>query len=478
MNLILLVFACMHFLACDHKKEFKQLPDEPVNHHLIVVAKDKQAIRAKGFLGAVKENSEVTLLTKEDSSSAIANYNGSFDISLPLKKIPSTCVLTIKYSDRSFSNDYTVKDLPVELNSMADQPFDLNKEVDSVAFHKDHASILSSSASLIRTFTLDKYWQPLANPKNILLNKEASSIIGPRALASLGDMILVSLFNKHEIELVDPKQQKITDSTKVNKAQNAEAIITIDDKNFLASFVNYYEFEDSSKNQEAVVGPGVIALMSVDNNKLTTKETKELQYKNPTHFIKQTDKSIWVVCSGAFSFKNGRVSSKDAGLVKITIKDNLITIDKSIPLNDFVPASPAIVEDTLVLPHYFSNEVTIINSSYEFKKFTIEKPGYKNFNFTFATYWYDDIVFLGESSGLLIAFSISEKAFVYPFINPIRISNDKSLTIPLNPQALHFRHQVEKRRLTDKYNLGFNAWVSSSAQAKIIPLDFLTVFGP
>ncbi len=105
---------------------------------------------------------------------------------------------------------------------------------------------------------------------------------------------------------------KISDSF----ARNAEAIIALDDTHFLATFSNHYQFFD--KNTNSVVGPGIVALLAVENGQLVTKKIEVLKFKNPMYFLPK-DNFIWLTCPGAWRVEDNLYKSSEAGIVKLKL---------------------------------------------------------------------------------------------------------------------------------------------------------------
>ena len=77
---------------------------------------------------------------------------------------------------------------------------------------------------------------------------------------------------------------------------------------------------------------------------------------------------------------------------------------------------------------------------------------------------------LGDQSGAIVAYSLSEGFFPFPFSEPIITSLEQQ--IKLVPSQVIMRHKSQE------YQPGYSAWVVSHWQNKIIPLDFLKIFGP
>lgn len=508
--------------SCAKHETFKELPQGPINHHLIVLAKIKDGVRARGFSGATPAGTEVFCeVGKINSGKVTSNGDGSFTVDLA-NTDPSIKhgEFTFTINRKPYQQGYEIKDLSkTALAHIAKDAFATEKEVDSISFFGDQVAILSSDAALLSTFAVDHHWSLAKQPtKAILLNQSNPEALGARMVHVRGAHAVVPLFAKSELLLVDLTKESVDKvrlrdkadklylfnvtppltvqnpidaddsghaSTTISRtaAQNAEAVFAVDDHHYLASFVNYYQNADPSKGTQSVVGPGLVALLFLKDDKLTTLDVKTMPYKNPSYFVPKDDLTIWVSCSGPWANDgSGVLKSSDAGLVRLKIAADLtsFSIDHRIPLNDFSPAEPALVDTKLIIPHLLSNEIAVIDeAAVALFDADRKKPIYhREFNFTFATHWHDDIVFLGDNQGTLVAYSLSESYFPFPFTEPIKLNPDIDPKVPSGPQKLLFRHKVEKIDPKTDYPTGYNAWVISAIQQKIIPLDFLAVFGP
>ncbi len=124
----------------------------------------------------------------------------------------------------------------------------------------------------------------------------------------------LTLKNPLDVELNGTPTTNITTSA----ARNPETLIALDNQNILASFSNYYQFEDDKLAQKAVVGPGVVAIMGMHDGKLKTLARLVLPYKNPRYFLLKDKEQVWVVCSGAFAnVGNANMTSSDAGILRL-----------------------------------------------------------------------------------------------------------------------------------------------------------------
>ncbi|HXW52484.1 MAG TPA: hypothetical protein VEL47_00135 [Myxococcota bacterium] len=527
------IYFLLFFILCScgpTGRHFKPLPEGPIKHQLIVLAKTKEGARARGFIGATPANTKIDCQIGSIKATGTSLADGSF--SLDLKNADHEIDkgdLTFTVGDQVFRQPYAVKVLsqdhankshPSMLREIAKEAFlGDGKEIDSLDFYQDKAVILSSEASLLRFFAVDDHWIINNRPKSaVLLFDDNETGLGARTIKTLGKFLITPLFNAHEVMLIDGSVPKTIDAVRLTDranrlqrfpvdppltvkhpidaddsdkktntitkttARNTEAVIALDDKHFLVSFANYYQWADFQRQQSSVVGPGIVALMAVENNKITPKAHLVMPFKNPGFFLKKDDRTVWVGCGGAWQANpDGIFSSENVGLVRLALSADFssMKIEHQIALNDFALAQPAIVGNKLVLPHNFRNEIAVIdeNASAILPKDRMTPQIKMSFFFTFATPWHGDTVFLGDAQGTLVAYSLSEGFFPFPFVEPIPIDKTVSPKVMINPVELRFRHHVKKYRLEDSYPSGYNAWVVS-ATYKIYPLDFLAIFGP
>lgn len=501
---ILLITGCS-------SKVFKKLPEGPIDHHLIVVAKVNDGIKAKGFSSSTPKNTSIMCTVGEKSGSAVSNADGSFE--LTINDLEAKFVdLIFNVDNKDYVVGYEVKDLSERLGQIAHSPFSIGKEIDFLSFIDKKALILSSNAASISIVDISDQWILSDKIKSsVLLNPDGKTNIGARMVEALGDKALVSFSLTHEISLIDTKNNEVLSKTRLKDASGAlftfknpvtltvkdaidadgsgpktsistsfahspEAIFAIDDQYFLATFSNYYQFLDN--DNDSVVGPGIVALMSIKGGELITHQIELLTYKNPMYFFAD-DQDIWITCAGAWHKQSsGIYQSHDAGITKIKLSadKNSFTVGHNISLGDFSPAEPVVVKNKIIIPHSQFNDIAVIdsNASNITANDMIEAKFPRSFNFSFASLWHDDVVILGDNLGSLVAYSLSEGFFPFPFIEPITI--DPKL-LPPRLHKLYFRNRVLKTPIKDM-PAGFSAWAVSYNQAKIFPLDFLMVFGP
>lgn len=505
--------------SCEDIPKFKELPSSVINHHLIVVAKTKDGVRARGFSGATPKGSKVFCAVDRQNNSVISGDDGSFSIEVPSDTDTRFAELDFLIDDKSFSHRYEIKDLAHALSEISYEPFSTDMELDSLAFFGDRVAILSSNASLVHLFAVDKHFA--LDDKigySVLLNAAPTIPVGARMIAKLGPRLLAPLFQTHEVALIDITTPKVLQrttlrnpqgkpyvfdvnpplvvknpidadgsgkkSTKISKttARNAEAVISLDDKHFLASFANYYQVADFTSMQNSVVGPGVVALMRADDEGIKTLAVAVLRFKNPQHFVIKDDHTVWVACTGDWNFVNKTLlASNNAGLVKLGIAKDFkaLAVEHEIDLKEFSPAEPVLIRDKLIVPRSWNNEVAVIEETAT--ALTNEHKRVAKFHrplaFTFAARWHDTTIFLGESAGSLIAFDMDEGFFPFPFVEPIVLNKEIGKEITLEPIKAYFRHVVEKTDYVHARKPGFDAWVLTAAH-QLYPLDFLRVFGP
>jgi hypothetical protein len=514
---MLLTIVCF---GCSSDPQFKKLPDGPIKHHLIALGRTHEGLIAQGFASSTPPNTEINLAVKEKNARTISLADGSFYLSMKdADKEVTTGHFTFTVPGDILEQTYEIRDLAVALSAISKEPFALDKEVDALSFFNNHVAILSSRASLLQVFDLDEYFRIPSMPVNsILLNKDNPILLFPSSLAGLEDYVMVSLNLSHEVGLVDLKNSQVlkkafveddqgqifrtrlfsplrvrraidaantgTPATTITQtmARNPEAVFALDSHHFLVSFTNYFQYEDERFGDKAVVGPGIIALMSFENGKIITKAHAILNFKNPRYFVPKNRDEIWVVNAGAYkNIGKKNFTSKHAGLVRIQVSTdrNSFTVVHEIPL-DFGPAPIAVLDKTLVIPEFEGNAIYVVNENAN--RITPSDKKTPNFHqafaFTFATPWLLDLIFLGDKNGRLVAFNVKHSAFFpFPFIEPIFINTKIHEKIGLRPEMVYFRNQITSSPLTS-CPMGYNAWVVSRVHQQIYPLDFLAVFGP
>lgn len=512
------VIACLILSACSKETSFKAYPDGPIKHHLIALAYAQKGVRARGFSGATPANTQVFCEVGKARLTVTSASDGSFVVDLPDADTDIKAgEFTFTLPDKTIlQQGYQIRDLPSSLRTSFKEPFATDKEVDAIDLVGDEVAILSSQASLVRTFVVDNYFRLGEDAQSAqLLNNPPTVPLYPSSVALTADHIVVPLNLAHEVALVGRKpksfsRSKVEDggtlfrftlttpltvanpldadesgikTTVINRsiARNPETIMALDAHHFLVAFSNYYQFEDATLNQKSVVGPGVLAIMTIEDGKLTTKAHEILDYKNPRYFVKKDDNTIWVVCSGAWSnLGSDNLTSTDAGLVRVTLAANRasLSVDRRIALSNFAPTIIALVKDKLVIPRSDSNEIAVLDENATSLNDSHKKSAnfHRPFGFTFAMHWHDDIVFLGDKKGTLVAYSLNDGFFPFPFVEPVIIDVNVDERVGLRPQRLLFRHQAEGYDIT-AHRQGFDAWLVTDTQQKIYPM-VLEVFGP
>lgn len=504
--------------SCAKEYVFKPLPDSPINHHLVVLAKNKNGVRARGLAGATPAQTTIACQIQHAVKQTISGADGSFSLEVfDIDPDEKSGTLSFTHAGITTKHVYTIKNLPDALKNMVQSPFATDKEIDALEFIGEHAYMLSSQGALVRKFSPDAYFRlPASADAALLLNYDNQISVGARTIKAMGNYIVTPLFNTHNIAIVDAPKLTLLDQNGLQDAQgkspiftidpplvtkkpidadgqglsttigkttprNPETVVAIDDKHFLVSFTNYYQLADPNSQTGAVVGPGIIGLMSLENGKLKTLKTLVLPFKNPTQLIKKDDTTVWVLCSGAWNYQGNKFESQDSGVVRITIAPDrtAISIAHTLSLGDFSVAEAAIMNNKLIIPRSWGNEILVIDEAATAIRDEDKKsPSFhRPFNFTFAAAWHDNIVFLGDNQGSLIAYSLTEGFFPFPFVEPIIFYKNANPKLALGPLKLYFRHQVEKYDLIKTHKPGFDAWVSTTVH-KLLPIDMLAVFGP
>lgn len=514
-NILLLLFMPF-FLACQESYNFKKLPEGPINHHLIVVARTEEGIKARGFSKALPANTAIFFNVDKEHKKLTANADGSFMFEMPLKDSHAAFgEFTFDVDGKIFQQVYELKDLNASLAAVAQPAFSMLGDVSDISITPTHALILSSAAAQISKIKIDEsFILASKNSETILLNPDPQTALFPRALSASGDHALVSLMGTDELALVgltngsvlSKSRLKNSDgslflfdllpplnvkypmsadglsppSTTINRsfAHNPDQVLALGGDIFIASFVNYFQFADKSAGTDSVVGPGVVALLAIENKQIITKSIIVLPFKNPLFFTPQGDDTLWVICSGAFKEIGDKLTSVDAGIALLAFSHDKKTLGlkHQITLKDFVPGKPALVNDKLILPEAYGKRIAILDESStgvrEIKELTFRHP----VGFIFATHWHDDVVFLGEERGTLVAFSLREGFFPFPFKEPIALDPKQDKSVIFAPHKMLFR--PDELSTKNGYKPGFSGWVLSQLQNKIVPLDLLKVFGP
>lgn len=513
MKTLLALCAALFFLSsCKEPSGFKALPEGSIKHQLIVMARTEHGVRAKGFSQATPPKTKVFFEVGRQSQSIISNDDGSFDHELRGTGTEARGDLTFSIDAKHHQIGYEIKDLPQALARVGKKTFDNGIEIDHIALYDKTSALLSTNATLLSFHPIDETWGlKRKSLSTILLNPEHQQQLYPRASLLTKNHAIVALYGTHELLLIDRasnnmlyksrlldqngklylfennpslavKNPSAWDGTNASLnitksfAHSPEALFAIDDTNFLVAFANYYQFADASKGHASVVGPSIIALMSIENNQLRTKQILQLPFKNPRYFMKNND-AIWVSASGVYRDINSQpVTSDEAGLVKLAFgADKSLSIAHTIPLPNFSPAEPALINNKIIIPLAYGNSIVVIDGdATAVNPQDIKTPNFpQTFAFTVAAHWHDDIFFLTSTDGSLVAYSLTESFFPFPFIEPIRINQRQGKLITPSPTQLIF----QKAETNEDYSPGFSAWVLSSTQNKVFLLDFLEVFG-
>lgn len=511
-KLLITLLSIIYLSACgDDKTQFKILPNGPIKHQYIVMAKTKNGIRAKGFQGATPPNTPVFFEVGTKNKRVVSSAEGGFDAEIELASLPERGDLTFTINGTLYYSNYQVKDLSEKLPSVAKKPFKTDLEIDHISFQGSEATLLSSNAALVSVHHVDTTWTLNKHPsKTILLNPKAEAKLGPRMAARLGNYAVVPFFGTSELALLNLSANSLSQKSRLmdkngalylfeNKpplavrhpinadgntvsstiarsyAHAPETIHVINDNSFLVAFTNYYQFADSSKGDKAVIGPGLIALIMIENNTLRTKDIIELPYKNPQHFVQKSATEVWISCSGSYRDVNvSPLASDGAGLAKLTIAKDKLSISHQIALTDFTPGEPAIVNNKLVIPHAWGNQIAVIEetatalTTASLKTHSYHRP----FSFVLAQHWHDDIVFLTTHDGNIVAYGVAEGFFPFPFTEPMKLNRSQDKKMVINPMQLFIRDYSQT------YQPGYSVWALSPSENLIIPLDLMEIFGP
>ena len=479
-NLFFVLSICL-LSSCKKKDyEFKNLPTGPIKHQLIVAGRAKNKIIARGLAGSTPPNTTVYFEIGSDNKSQISDKTGAFELELPNNPEALMGVFNFTLPDNKHeSQNYTIKNISEALNTVAQEALEAPTEITLVKIHDNKALILAHDKAQLKQVAINSDWTLSEdNIYNILLNPQADSSLSPQNFDSYKQNTLVPFLNSDQLALINLSSNKIITKKKFDDqlAKSPQSVFSLGDNNFLVSYIAL----DAQKNP---TGPGAVALININNNSINLKQIIQLPFKNPYAFKQNKNQEIWLSCTGAYKEKEDRdktitsAQTVDAGLVKLKVSKDLnnLKIKHQIDLNNysFAPAEFELVEDKLVIPELWGGRLIVIQEdSPNIIPDNINNEYEKKYKFTFATSYYQDILFLGDASGTLVAYSLKTGFFPFPFVEPIKLV--KNTEINFNPKQLIIRNNKPQ----ESYPRGFGAWVISETQNKIIPLDFLKIFGP
>lgn len=509
-----LLFLLFFLIGCKDAYRFKTMPEGPINHQLIALARLADSVKARGFKGATPPFTQITLGIGPEIIKIHSAEDGSFHYDFT--HISETnAYLAFEVNGKNYEQKYQIKNLNQSINKMTKKAFLLPDEISDFSIRQNNALLLSLSAAKLIKLPIDDHW--VIGPNNsheIPLNEELIEAINPKSVDIDNKNAVITFSTSHEIALVNYSSPKDIFKSKLKDkdgslflfdlnpplivkepinasghsqkskiitrsfAHNPSQVIALANDLFAVSFTNYYQYFDPEQKTNAVVGPGIIALVAIKDNSLVTKSIAVLPYKNPLFIDKIDQEKLLVTCSGSYYEKDNHLKSDDAGLVILTYNNQDLTISKELPLKNFIPAKPAVIENTIIVPEYYGRRVAVIGSmSNNALENVKEAPGTYPYRFTYASFWHDHIAFLGEYNGL-IAFSISEGFFPFPFVLSIPLNKKQKNDIAFMPSKMIFRHHNKGLSLVEEKSPGFNALVLSELQSKIVPIDFFGVLGP
>jgi hypothetical protein len=465
------------FISCAPKApSFKSLPEGPIKHHLIAAAKSASSIKARGFKGATPPKTTIYFAAGAYSQKTESNTDGSFALELPLSNASfGDFHFTFHHKEKN-SIRYKLNNIDDNIRKIAKAPLGAPSEITFINIHNNNALIISSDAALLYIIPITPIFS-LNNQeaKTLLLNPHQQPSLGPRTLDAVYPNAVISFFNSDQLSLLDLKSPKLlsTNAFKEAHMRSPERVLALDADHYLVSFVNYDE------KTKKVSGEGVIALIKRHENALSLKVSHILPFKNPYAFVAINSHELWVLCTGTFDLSSKTLKTTNAGLIKIKMSDdkNNFTISKQLPLIDFTPAEFAHVNDTLIIPELWGPRILVLNEdACDIKESDFKNSPSPDIQFTLATHWHDDIAMLATTSSTLVAYSLSEGFFPFPFSAPIPLQQKSELAFISN--QLLMRHKALEKSLEEDYAQGYSAWALSHMQNIIIPLDFLELFGP
>lgn len=484
-----ILFLIFGFFSCQKEGEikFKQLPNTPINHHLIAAGIKNDKIIIKGFKNSTPKDTQINITYNKQKINTKSDPEGRFLSEFAYQKDHKKLDINFVVGQTNYFENYEAKNLANAIKEMVIKDINLEKDITAISIYdgldKKHIAVLSSTESSLTSYDLDEFWFIKEPNSSITLGNPNNGALLPNKVLTNSIFSIINLYNTNEISLLknDAKkviyQDKLKDPQKnpYNPAEKPEDLMAVDDSKFLITFSNYYKVADD-KNPNSDVGPGILALIEIKDDKLITNQIMQLPYKNPQFIIKdnQDNNTFWISCSGPWSYDGPKLKAQDGGLVKIVVRNNNFSIDHSIKYENFSPSMPAVLENVIAVPESLGQEVIVVNKNHlllsEGKKFPNPNPSF----FTFAKAFYDDLIFLGQSQNGLIVFSVIDGFLPFPFIYPIDLLKDNNL--PIFPQNMILREEYVNDKRPGVDFRGFLALVL--AQNKIIPLDFLKVFGP
>jgi len=474
----IIIFASLSLLllsACKEQTKFKILPQGPIQHQLIVAAKTATSVRVRGFAGATPAGTNVYFEVGTAHASVVSNPNGSFNFELPHADLSvSNGEFNFTMPDKKHTRErYELKNLSEALSLVAHEALNTVPEISFVRIQNNEAFILSEEKAFLRRIPINSDWTLATDAReDILLNPHINESPSPQMVDARKHHAVVSLFNSGELSLVELSTNKLINNFKLphNQTNSAQSVLVLDDTNYLVSFVN---FKQNPQDKSYTYGPGVLALVEIKNNALQLNQTLILpSCKNPYDLKAKNSQELWVSCRGGENIS-------DAALIKLNVSSDMkdIKIIHTQKLDNFAPGEFEIIGDTLVIPELWGNRLLVLKEN-NMNIQAIEAQYSRKFNFTTATHWHEDIVMLGDANGALVAYSLSEGFFPFPFSEPINITKQPNPQIPFVPNQIIMRHASTNNKLDLDYPVGFSAWVVLHRQNQIIPLDFLKIFGP
>lgn len=508
------LLASMAFWSCQERAQFTRFKDEGVKHNVIVLARHGDEIRLLGLKGALPANVKVNLKIDEEEISTTSLSEGNFDLRMKNEKHSQTKTgnITFELPGDKKSFTYAIRDLDTAVSNVVGKKLPYSGDITDFNVNSDDELSLSAghTASFHR-FRLNSHWADFVSTVNeTMLNPSLKTNPALRNHLELQDHFVVSLFSSNSLALIAKKDGKMLHTTTLKNPDDSpyivsvgeiltttvkqdvmndgqmvssfdktiafgpDALFALDDTKFLATFTNYYEAA-SNKVRNAVVGPGILGLFEVRDGKIQTLKVIALAHKNPQYFFGFLRNSIWLLNTGAWEYDAKRYITQNAGLTKLSIINNFtdIIIDKNIAIDDFSCGKPTLVNDHIIIPESFGERVFVLsaNAVSQTEGDFVTPPKKNTHKFLEAEHWRDNIIFLSDASGSLVAFDSVEGFFPFPFVAPLTVLKDIAPSI-YTPRKILFRQGDQGFDYTG------NNGLIMLLQKQIVTFNFLVLFGP
>ena len=505
-RLFSLFFLCAIFLLqsacasqdCDTDNPYDYIPLKAstiCQHHLIVVAKDGNKVRARGFTGAVQAGATVKLQANQKQAETTTTTNGRFELTLALTPEElvntHTANLIISTATEILETPYRIRQIDDALAKIPEHHLQTGSAANSmvIAYHQNRpfGVIAASMAGELHIFPLDrKSANGFLNETKTLyfLPDETNAPANPYsvALSEDGRRVAVSLQGQHKVALVDIFEQKILNYGEATNAKHPEGLAFIRN-NLLVAFTNL--IESGTRDKQARYGKGMLVRFIQKDSKLAWAETIELPCQNPTHVLQDAQGQAWVTCSGVFSFLPSKkiTLTSPAAFLKIYIPGMLevsgMKIERQIDLGlQFSPGPAVLSGDTIVAGNTIGSNILLISTRSqniaEGQLLPTEKEESPSF-FPYAMAGFGNLIFITDfhRDRLLVLDGETLQLNSWPFINGLPLSNSNHSDFFKGPIVI-----VQREGRPGIDFLGPNMFALHNLSAQLVPLSFLQLMGP